>query len=204
MEPALRRSPDVESSQPGPGAAAPSRGRAVFKFVFWLTVAIGLFAYAWQTHASGQLAAWYYHRAAEDGYAVDADAFKNATPKNPALLAITTSDRIDGLMAVKVKKGDLLPKNANGVITADVIKAGKRVQLEGDVLRVKVPWEIKQSKGFKYKDAFKHKGVETYPWGAVWNVVMVIGLGLALGFLAEGFTDVLGMRLEKIRHFEGH
>jgi hypothetical protein len=202
MEPALREEPVVHSPQQGK-AAAPSRGRAVFKFVFWLTASVGLFAYGWHAHASGQLTSWFYHRAAEDGYAVNADAFKDATAKNPATLAVTTSDRIDGLMAVKVKKGDLLPTNANGVIADKVIKAGKRASLEGNSLKVKVPWEIKDSKGFKYKDAFKHKGVETYPWAAVWNVLMVIGLGLALGFLAEGFTDVLGVRLEKIKHFEG-
>lgn len=175
----------------------------MFKFTFWLAVAVGLFAYAWHCHTSGQLAAWYYHEAAANGYAVNADAIKDATPQKPALLAITTASRIEGLMAVKVKKGDRLPANANGVITDDVIKSGKRVALEGSALKVKVPWEIKQSKGFKFKDAFKHKGVETYPWGAAWNVVMVVGIGLALGFLAEGFTDMLGMRVEKIKHFEG-
>lgn len=202
MEPALRQEPIGHDPQPV-GRPAHARGRAVFKFVFWLGTAIGLFTYAWYCHSSGQLAAWYYHQAAADGYAVDADAFKNASPQRPALLAITAGDRIDGLVAVRVKKGDLLPKNANGVITDDIVKAGKRVNLEGASLKVKVPWELKQSKGFKFKDAFKHKGVETYPWGAVWNVLMVIGLGLALGFLAEGFTDMLGMRVEKIKHFEG-
>ncbi len=175
----------------------------MIKFLFWLAAAIGLFSYAWHAHSSGQLSAWYYHGAAANGYAVNADAFKDATPQKPALLTITTSGRIEGLMAVRVKKGDRLPANANGVITDDIIKSGKRVALEGGTLKVKVPWEIKLAKGFKFKDAFKHKGVETYPWGAVWNVMMVIGLGLALGFLAEGFTDVLGIRIQKIKHFEG-
>lgn len=202
MEPALRHEPKAHTPQPS-GGAAPSRGRAVFKFVFWLSVATGLFVYAWYCHSSGQLAAWFYHEAAANGYAVNADLMKDATPQKPALLAITDTKRIDGLVAVRVKKGDLMPANANGVITDDVVKSGKRVALDGTSLKVKVPWEMKQAKGFKFKDTFKHKGVETYPWGAVWNVVMVIGLGLALGFLAEGFTDMLGMRVEKIKHFEG-
>src|SRR6266508_4517191 len=105
MEPALRQSP--ESPQPD-RKAAPSRGRAVIKFLFWLSAAIGLFAYAWHAHSSGQLAAWYYHEAAANGYAVNADAFKDATPQKPALLTITTSGRIEGLMAVRVKKGHRL------------------------------------------------------------------------------------------------
>jgi ABC-type dipeptide/oligopeptide/nickel transport system permease subunit len=49
-----------------------------------------------------------------------------------------------------------------------------------------------------------HKGIQTNPWAAVWNVVMVITIGLSLGFMAEGLTDALGMRFEKISHFQGH
>jgi hypothetical protein len=173
------------------------------KFSFWTVVAIALMFYAWQCHTTGKLAAWFYHSASTDGYAVNADSFKNATAKAPATLAITTTKDLQGLVAVKVKKGDLLPANANGVISEKEIKSGKRVALEGDTLKVKVPWQIKEAKGFKYKDDFKHKGVETWPWGAVWNVFMIIATGLALGFMAEGFTDVLGMKVEKIQH-HGH
>jgi hypothetical protein len=62
---------------------------------------------------------------------------------------------------------------------------------------------MEQAKGFKFKDTFKHKGVETWPWAAVWNVAIVFILGLALGLMAEGFTDMLGLRLEKIQHHTG-
>jgi hypothetical protein len=35
-------------------------------------------------------------------------------------------------------------------------------------------------------------------------VALVIGLGISLGYMAEGATDLFGLKLEKIRHFEGH
>ena len=59
---------------------------------------------------------------------------------------------------------------------------------------------MKEAKGFKFKDTFKHKGVETWPWSGVWNVLIVALLGLSLGLMAEGFTDMLGLKLEKIQH----
>ena len=127
----------------------------------------------------------------------------HATAESPAVLEIGPFTELDGLQAVRVKKGDRLPANANGVIPEEVLKAGKRAALVGDQIRVTVPWEIQEAKGFKFKDTFKHKGIETNPWAAVWNVVMVIALGLSLGFMAEGFTDLLGIKLEKIHHFEG-
>jgi hypothetical protein len=46
--------------------------------------------------------------------------------------------------------------------------------------------------------------VKTYPWAALVNVLIVIGLGVTLGYMAEGVTDLAGYKLEKIRHFEGH
>ena len=45
-----------------------------------------------------------------------------------------------------------------------------------------VPWQIKETKGFKFKDTFIHKGVVTDPWSGVWNVAMTIAIGLCLGF----------------------
>lgn len=65
------------------------------------------------------------------------------------------------------------------------------------------PWEIKESKGFKYKDTFIHKGIKTNPWSGLWNVALVIGLGLTLGLMAEGFTDMMGLKIKKIDHY-GH
>lgn len=184
--------------------AEPSRARAAVKLGFWTAAAAALFVVVAHSYRSGQMAAWYYHTAAVDGYAVDANTFATATREHPALLVVAKRDTIDGLVAVPVKKGDRLPRNANGVIGLDVIQQGKRVTIEGDTLEVMVPHQIQNSKGFKFKDTFKHKGVETYPWAAVWNVLITLGLGLTLGFMAEGFTDLLGVKLEKIRHFEAH
>lgn len=107
-------------------------------------------------------------------------------------------------MAVRVKKGDRLPRNTNGVISDKIVSEGKRATVQDSSLRVLVPWEIQQSKGFKFKDTFKHKGIETSPWGAVWNVMVVFLLGLSLGLMAEGFTDMIGIKLEKIQHHAHH
>jgi len=101
-----------------------------------------------------------------------------------------------------VAKGDRLPKNANGVISLAELKSGKRAVLEGQTIKVTVPWQIKETKGFKFKDTFKHKGIRTNPWSGAWNVAMVLCLGLSLGLLAEGFTDIMGLKLGKIQH--GH
>jgi hypothetical protein len=174
------------------------------KFIFWTALAIALFVYAFRANASGQLAGWFYHTAATDGYAVNADTFKNATRRDPAYLEIGKFERLDGPVAVAVKKGDRLPAKANGVIGAKVLKEGKRAVLEGNRIKVLVPWEIQQAKGFKFKDTFKHKGIETYPWAGLWNLLMVMAIGLSLGFMAEGFTDLLGMKIDKIQHHAGH
>ena len=184
-----------------PGAR---RSRAVVKFLFWTLVSAWLVLVVARSYTSGQMARWFYHQAAIDGYAIDAGSIAAATPDQPIELRVRAVDRIEGEVAVPVKKGDLLPANANGVIGADVLEKGKRAQLSGETLTVTVPWQIQESKGFKYKDTFKHKGVKTNPWAGVWNVAVTLGLGLALGLMAEGFTDLLGIRLEKIRHFEGH
>jgi len=184
--------------------AQSSRGRAAVKLLFWTVVASALFAVVARSYSSGQMAGWYYHTASLDGYAVNANALADASAEHPADLRIVPFQPIEGPMAVAVREGDRLPPNATGVISDRIVAEGKRAKLAEGVLRVTIPWEIQQSKGFKYKDTFKHKGVRTYPWSAVWNVAMTLGLGLALGFLAEGFTDFVGIRVEKIRHFEGH
>jgi hypothetical protein len=178
--------------------------RAAIKFSFWLIVAIISITYVVQSHYSGKLAAWYYYEASEDGFAINADSFAGASKTAPAQLTIVKAGTINGLTAVPVKKGDRMPLLANGVISKKVLKEGKRATVIGDTLTVVEPWEIGESKGFKFKDTFKHKGVETYPLAAVWNVLMVMVLGLSLGYMAEGLTDLMGIKLEKIRHFEGH
>jgi hypothetical protein len=181
-----------------------SRGRAAVKFGFWTASSIAGFLLIAHLHTSGKFAAWYYCTAAEDGYAVNADTFMKATPDNPVLLEIGSYEKLDGPQAVAVKKGDRLPTSANGIITSSVLKEGKRATVEGSQVKVTVPWKIEYAKGFKFMNTFKHKGVKTYPWAAVYNVLLIFGLGIALGFMAEGFTDVIGIKVEKIRHFEGH
>jgi hypothetical protein len=174
--------------------------RGVVKFSVWAVVATAVMAWTVRSYSNGQMAGWFYHRAGLSGYAVNADAFKSATASRPATLQIATVDNITGLQAVRVEKGALLPRGSNGIISDEVIAKGKRVLRVDATLQVRIPWEIKESKGFKFKDTFKHKGIETWPWAGVWNIVVVALLGLSLGMMAEGFTDMLGLRLEKIRH----
>ena len=180
--------------------ASKGQGRGTIKFVFWLLVAAGLYYYAFHTYNTGQMVAWYYYKAATDGYAVNADTLKNATKENPALVQIGPFEKIEGLQAVPVKKGDRLPVNANGIITPEQLKKKERASLEDKIIKVTMPVKIKESKGFKYKDTFMHKGIQTNPWGAVWNVVLILVIGLSLGLTAEGFTDMMGFKLEKIDH----
>ena len=182
----------------------PSRIRATIKFLFWTAVACVFITVVARSHLSGQMKAWYYYTASEDGYAINANTFKNATKDKPAVLEIGQFARIEGLQAVLVKKGDRLPADANGIITADVLKQGRRATIQGNQISVTVPFQIREASGFKFKEGFMHKGIRTNPWSSLWNLGMVLGLGLSLGFMAEGFTDVLGIKLEKIRHFEAH
>jgi len=179
-----------------------NRRKAAFKFCFWLVVSVALFGYIIHSYTSGQMIQWYYYTASLDGYAVDANLSMTATKDKPVVLKIVKQDDVNGLVAIPVSKGDRLPKNANGVISLAELKSGKRVVLEGQTIKVTVPWQIKEAKGFKYKDTFKHKGIRTNPWSGVWNVAMVLSLGLALGLFAEGFTDLMGFKIEKIQH--GH
>lgn len=180
--------------------------KATVKLIFWLIAAVSLVSYISHSYTSGQMIRWYYYRASVDGYAIDANTFAKATKENPVQLAIVTANEIRGLQAVPVRKGDRLPQNTNGVISTSELKAAKRVSMDAqtNTIRVAVPTQIKESKGFKYKDTFKHKGVRTNPWSGVWNVSMVLLLGLTLGLLAEGITDFMGMKIEKIDHAIAH
>lgn len=178
--------------------------RGFIKFTVWTAASIALLYYAVHSYTSGQMVRWYYYEAALDGYAVNVNSFKDASKERPAVLQIEQSaQKIEGLMAVPVKKGERLPEGANGIIEKKVLEAGKRAKLEGDQLIVLAPWEIKESKGFKYKDTFIHKGIKTNPWSGLWNVAVIIGLGLTLGLMAEGFTDMMGLKIKKIDHY-GH
>jgi hypothetical protein len=177
-----------------------TRKRGIVKFTFWAIIAACVTIGTVRSYTSGQMVAWFYHRAAESGYAINVNTFKQASKDNPASLRIVGAAEIDGPVAVRVRKGDLLPRNANGVISDQTLAKGKRALVTGSVLKVLVPWEIKEAKGFKFKDSFQHKGIETWPWSGVWNVLIVLLLGISLGLMAEGFTDMLGIRIEKIQH----
>lgn len=177
--------------------------RGAVKFVFWTTLAVVLIGYCWYSYSSGQMINWYYYKAKTDGYAVNANTFLAATKEKPMTLEIGKFNPIEGLQATPVKKGDRLPVNTNGIISTKDLEEGKRVKLEGDKIVVTVPMQVKEAKGFKYKDTFKHKGIETNPWSGVWNVLWVLSLGICLGFSAEGLTDMFGLKLKKIVH-HGH
>ena len=178
------------------------RRRGIIKFAVWTVASVALFYYAWSTYASGQMVTWFYYKADMDGYAVNESFFLNATKEKPAMLQIGNFKKIEGLQAVSVKKGDRLPGNADGIISSKILKEGKRAKVEGNFIKVMIPSQIQEKSGFKYKDTFKHKGVETNPWSGVWNVAVVIALGFCLGLMAEGFTDMMGFEIKKIKHYE--
>ncbi len=179
------------------------KSKGAMKFAVWGFLSVALMWYAIHSYTSGQMISWYYYEAKEDGYAIHSDAFKSATKEKPAVLEIGAFKAVEGLQAVKVKKGERLPQGVDGIIGDKVIKEGKRAVLEGNSLKVLVPTQMKEAKGFKYKDSFKHKGVKTNPWSGPWNVAIVLGIGICLGMMAEGFTDMLGIKLQKIKHYEG-
>jgi hypothetical protein len=181
-----------------------SRGRALIKFLFWMVATVLTFSYTINTYRSGQLVRWYYFQAKADGYAINAKAFEQATRERPVSLAVGDFPDVRGLRAARVTKGSRLPEGTNGVIDLATVDAGDRVRLDGGQLVVTVPWQIKEAKGFKFRDGFTHKNIRTNPWAGLWNLVMVGLVGLCLGFLAEGFTDVLGLKFEKIDHSVGH
>ena len=179
------------------------RRRETIKFIVWTVLSLALVFYICYEYYSGEMISWYYYETSTTGYAVDVNTFKDATKDKPMKLEIVQAAEIKGLQAVPVKKGDRLPKNANGVISKKDVEEGKRVALEGNTLKVMVPSQIKEAKGFKYRDTYKHKGVQTNPWSGVWNVAVILALGFCLGTMAEGFTGMLGMKVKKIKHYEG-
>lgn len=181
-----------------------NRGRAAIKFIFWATATVLVFAYCIRFYRSGTMVHWYYYKAKADGFAVNTKMFKDATPEMPALLDVGDYGVLDGLKATPVKKGDVLPTGATGVIDLKTVEDGKRVQLLEGKLKVLIPWQFKEAKGFKYKDSFTHKNIRTNPVSGVWNLVMVGLIGLCLGYLAEGFTDLIGLKFHKIDHTVGH
>jgi hypothetical protein len=178
--------------------------RAATKFIFWALATVLVFAYAIHFYRSGKMVSWYYYKAKADGFAVNTRAFSDATVEHPAVLAVGEFSSLDGLKATPVKKGDRLPTGATGVIDLKTVGESKRVRLDGGRLMILIPWQFKEAKGFKYKDSFTHKNIATNPLSGVWNLVMVGLIGLCLGYLAEGFTDFIGLEFKKIDHTVGH
>lgn len=178
--------------------------KAVIKFCFWAVATFFVLWYAIHFYTSGKMVHWYYYQANEEGYAVNSRLFADATVDKPAYLAIGDFKKLEDLQAVHVKKGDILPEQTTGVIGMDIVEKGRRATIEGDKLKVMIPWEWKESKGFKFKDAFTHKNIKTNPLSGVWNLVMVGLIGICLGYLAEGFTDMMGLKFQKIDHTAGH
>lgn len=183
--------------------AEASKTRGAIKFIIWGAITVAISVMFWVEYYNGTLVSWYYYEAAKDGWAINAATFAHASKDKPAILEIGTFQKIEGLQAVPVKKGDRLPTNTTGIIEKKIVQEGKRVTLEGNTLKVTVPSQIREAKGFKYKDTFMHKGLQTYAWGGAYNVAFILFLGLALGLMAEGFTDMCGLKLDKIKHYEG-
>lgn len=180
--------------------ANPRGSRPIIKLVFWTLATAAIFAFAIQAYVNGDMARLYFHKAKADGYAINDKLIAHGTVEKPVILKVEQSDSITGLQAIPVKKGDLLPENATGVIDSKVVAEGRRVALEGDTLKVMIPWELTSSKGFTTKETFRHKNVETNPMGGVWNLTVVLTMGLCLGLLAESITDVLGIKVSKSAH----
>ena len=156
--------------------------KAAFKFGFWLVASVALFGYIIHTYTSGQMIQWYYYTASLDGYAVDANLSMNATKDKPVVLNIAKQDEVKGLVAIPVAKGDRLPKNANGVISLAELKAGKRAVLEGQTIKVTVPWQIKETKGVQVQGHLQTQGDQdqslvrrlerghgALPWAIAWS-----------------------------------
>jgi len=177
--------------------------RGTIKFIVWTAASLALIYYCWWSYSSGQMVSWYYYKAKTDGFAIRANLVREATKEKPIVLEIAQVQEVTGLQAVPVKKGERLPVGVNGIISKKDLEEGKRVKLEGNTIKVIQGTQIREAKGFKFKDTFMHKGIETNPWSGAWNLGMVIAMGLALGLMAEGFTDMVGIKISKIKHFEG-
>ena len=138
---------------------------------------------------------------ADGGFAINEKSIEGASKNNPVLLKVTYKRDVNPGEAFPVKKGEILPLNVDTVIKKDALLDKSLASLQGgDELQVLVPWEMKDAKGFKYKDTFRHKGIKTLPIAALWNLLIVVGLGVSLGYMAEGFTDMIGIKLDKIQH----
>ena len=102
--------------------------KGAIKFVVWAALAVALCVYALYAHTSGKIDQMYYHSTSSNGFAVNTNEFFSASKEKPALLKIGPADEIKGLMAVPVKKGDRLPRGANGVIRQEGGRRGQAGQ----------------------------------------------------------------------------
>src|SRR5512143_798004 len=108
-----------------PNAVNPQK-RGVVKFAFWTVIAATVIGFTVRSYTSGQMAEWFYHRAAVSGYAVNVDQLQNASQGQPAVLRVVHDRQIDGLVAVRVEAGDRLPRNTTGVISDETLAKGRR------------------------------------------------------------------------------
>ncbi|MHB1416642.1 MAG: hypothetical protein ACYC1C_15450 [Chloroflexota bacterium] len=176
------------------------RTRNLIKLAFWSLATAIVFGYAINTFVGGGLTGMYFYKAKADGYAIHYGTVENATPAQPVLLTVTDSSVVEGNQAVPVKKGDLLPANTSSVISQAEVEDGRRVKLEDGQLAVLIPWEVTTSHGVASKESLRNKNIETDPMGGVWNLVMVMLMGLCLGLLGESVTDVMGIKVKKTAH----
>ena len=142
-----------------------STTRGAIKFIVSAAIVAALIAYLWVEYYNGTLISWYYYQAASDGWAINSDAFKNASKDEPASLEIGSFQKIEGLQAVPVKKGERLPPNTNGVIDEKTVQEGKRVTLEGNTLKVTVPYKLRTTAGFKVQGILQAQGYRNIPVG---------------------------------------
>ena len=61
--------------------AEASKTRGAIKFLVWAAVAAALIVYLWVEYYNGTLISWYYYKAASDGWAINAEAFKDASER---------------------------------------------------------------------------------------------------------------------------
>ncbi len=138
--------------------AEASKTRGAIKFIVWAAIAVALIGYLWIEYYNGTLIGWYYYKAKSDGWAINSETFKDATKDKPAVLQIGSFDKIEGLQAVPVKKGDRLPTNTNGIIDKKTVTEGKRVTFEGNTLKVTVAEPSQGIQGIQIQGYFQAQG----------------------------------------------
>jgi len=177
-----------------------NRGKAAFKFCFWLVVSIALFAYVIHTYNSGQMIQWYYYTARSMVTPVNANGFMNATKEKPSCSVSGSRTRWTVWWRSRCPRGTGC-QECEWRHFPDRNQIGKKGRPGGEKVKVTVPWQIKETKGSstrtpsstRHQDQSLGRGLECghgAPPGAVTRL------------LAEGLTDIMGLKIGKIQH--GH